>query len=172
MPEVKSKKDVQAFPASEGDLWRDFREVERLTLTLTQTYTHTLGKYSRFFVELENGRFMATRCPSCGRTYAPPRPLCPGCLAVTVWVELAGTGTVETFSVLHFSPGSNADVAGLATPYVLAYVLMDGASTLFPHLLDADPSQVSMGMRVKVAYVAHAVEHPIHLMRFVPLETA
>lgn len=170
MPEITSKKDVQTLPSPEGDLWADFRQIERLTLTLTQHYTHTLGKYSRFFTALEDQRFMATRCAACERVYAPPRPLCPVCMRPTEWIELAGTGTVETYSVLHFSPASNADVSALATPYTFAYVLLDGASTLFPHILRADPTQVAVGMRVRVAYQEHPVAHPIHLMYFVPME--
>jgi len=171
--DVISKKDVQTVSdplKGDADLWADFRVVERLNLAFTQTYVHSLGKYSRFFVELENGRFMATRCLNCQRVYAPPRPLCPDCLKITEWVELLGIGTVETFSVLHFSPGSNADVEALTTPYVLAYVLLDGASTLFPHLLVASPESVHIGMRVRVDYSSGPVFHPIHLMRFVPLE--
>ncbi|MBK8023876.1 MAG: Zn-ribbon domain-containing OB-fold protein [Chloroflexi bacterium] len=167
---MTSRKDIQVVPGEAADLWSEFRQVERLTLSLTQHYTHTLGKYSRFFIELEQKRFLATRCESCGRVYAPPRPLCPDCLQPTRWVELTGTGTVETYSVLHFSPGSNADVAALTTPYVLAYVLLDGASTLFPHLLRAEPEHVTIGMRVRIAYVDGPVEHPIHLMYFSPME--
>src|SRR5215217_1371565 len=109
MAQVNSKKDIQtvANPTNGAvDLWADFRLIERLKLEFTQTYLHSLGKYSRFFVELENHRFMATRCGRCSRVYAPPRPLCPQCLAVTEWSELPGTGTLETFSVLHFSPWS------------------------------------------------------------------
>jgi uncharacterized OB-fold protein len=170
MAEVTSKKDVQTFSRSQPDPWTDFRLVERLNLEFSQSYTHSLGKYSRFFIELEQGHFMATRCRHCQRVYAPPRPLCPACLEIAEWVELPGTGTVETFSVLHFSPGSNPDVETLATPYVLAYVMLDGASTLFPHLLDALPETVHIGMRVRVDYVDRTVFHPIHLMRFVPLE--
>ncbi|MBL8134087.1 MAG: Zn-ribbon domain-containing OB-fold protein [Anaerolineae bacterium] len=170
MAEVTSRKDIQTVSSGDGDPWAAFRQIERLTLSLTQHYTHTLGKYSRFFIELEQKRFLATRCESCGRVCAPPRPLCPNCLQPTHWVELTGAGTVETYSVLHFSPGSNADVAALTTPYVLAYVLLDGASTLFPHLLRAEPEQVTIGMRVRIAYVDGPVEHPIHLMHFIPME--
>ncbi len=171
MAEVTSKRDTQTAPSKfEPDPWADFRLVERLNLEFTQSYTHSLGKYSRFFVELANGRFMATRCDQCQRVYAPPRPLCPNCHAVTHWLELPGMGTVETFSILHFSPGSNPDVEQLATPYVLAYVLLDGASTLFPHLLDAPPELLQIGMRVRVHYVNRTVFHPIHLMCFIPLE--
>lgn len=173
MADVNSKKDVQHVQppwAALPDPWADFRIIERLTLEMTQHYTHSLGKTSRFFVELENRRFMATDCSTCNRTYAPPRPLCPTCLKITQWVELPGAGTVETFSTLHFSPGSNPDVDALTTPYVLAYVLLDGASTLFPHILVAPPDSVSIGMRVRIEYVDQAVFHPLHLIRFVPLE--
>ncbi len=174
MTDVRSKKAIQvvADPLKrEPDPWAAFRQIEQLSLELTQQYTHSLGKYSRFFIELENKRFMATRCETCNKTYAPPRSLCPNCLSITEWVELAGTGTVETYSVLYFSPGSTPDVEQLQTPYILAYVLLDGASTLFPHLLLADPRRITPGMRVKIEYVDQPVYHPIHLIRFVPLES-
>ena len=89
-------------------------------------------------------------------------------LMVTEWIELAGEGEVKTYSILHFSPGSNEDVRALTTPYILAYVQLDGASTLFPHLLKASPDKVRSGMRVRVAYSEKPVHHPIHLMYFVP----
>ena len=174
MADVRSKKAVLSVTdplKREPDPWAGFRQVEQLTLELTQHYTHSLGKYSRFFIELENKRFMATHCKKCAKTYAPPRPLCPNCLSITEWVELPGTGTVETYSVLHSSPGSNPEVEQLQTPYILAYVLLDGASTLFPHLLLADPGRVTQGMRVKIQYVDQPVYHPLHLIRFVPLES-
>ncbi len=166
---VRSKIDIhKPARADAGDIWAQFRQVERITVELTQRYKYSLGKVSRFFIELENGRFFATRCPRCGKVYAPPRPFCPHCLAVADWVELSGAGVVKTFSVLHYSPGSNDDVKALGTPYVLAYVLLDGADTLFPHLLKASPQQASAGLRVAVAYSDEPVHHPIHLMYFIP----
>jgi uncharacterized OB-fold protein len=171
--EVKSKLGVQMVSDPQqraSDPWADFRQVEQLTLELTQSYQHSLGKYSRFFTELENHRFFATHCTACSKTYAPPRPLCPDCLTITEWKELAGTGTLETWSVMHFGSGANEDVNNLKTPYILAYVLLDGASTLFPHILMADA--VHYGMRVRVNYVDDPVQHPIHLMHFVPLEAS
>ena len=165
---VSGQIEITQHESLVGDPWSEFRQVERITLELTQSYKYTLGKVSRFFIALEDQRFMATRCESCAKVYAPPRPLCPACLQPTTWIELAGDGSVETWSVLHFSPGSNADVRALETPYVLAYVLLDGADTLFPHLLKAPPDQIRHGMRVKVAYADEPVNHPIHLMYFVP----
>ena len=169
MPEqVTSQLDITRLDSPDGDAWADFRTIERIQLELTQRYNYSLGKVSRFFVELENRRFFATACEKCGRVYAPPRPLCPACLRPTKWRELPGTGRLETWSLLHFSPGTNDDVAALETPYALAYVLLDGASTLFPHLLRAAGETLARGMRVKVTYADAPVSHPIHLMYFVP----
>ena len=164
---VRSQIDIETLDGPARDTWAEFRQVERITLELTQAYKYSLGKTSRFFIELENRRFMATRCEKCGKVYAPPRPLCPNCLAVTDWVELTGAGELKTWSVLHFSPGTIEDVRALETPYVLAYVLLDGASTLFPHLLRAPLKQLRVGMRVRVEFTAGPVQHPIHLMHFV-----
>jgi hypothetical protein len=170
MVEIAAKHHIEtaADPRKQTpDPWTDFRQVEVLTLELTQQYQHSLGKYSRFFIELEHQRFFATRCGQCRKVYAPPRPLCPDCTRITEWVELPGTGTLETFSLMHFGSGVNADVRALTTPYILAYVRLDGANTLFPHLLKADPATVKIGMRVRVEYTTAGVEHPIHLMYFV-----
>ncbi|MEO0560859.1 MAG: Zn-ribbon domain-containing OB-fold protein [Chloroflexota bacterium] len=161
-----------APPVDGPDPWHAFRQVEIVQLELLQKYKHSLGKVSRFFIELEHQRFMATTCATCSGVFTPPRPTCPECLDITTWVELSGEGTLETYAVMHFSNGVNADVNTLEMPMVLAYVLMDGSTTLFPHLLKCDPDQVEIGMRVKVAYTDTPVSHPIHLMYFVPLEEA
>ena len=168
MADVMSKHAIQTIKnPSMTDLWHEFREVEVLNLAFTQEYQHSLGKYSRFFIELENRKFVATRCPDCEKVYAPPRPLCPDCLTITTWTELSGEGTLQTFSVMHFGSGVNADVDNIETPFVLAYVLLDGASTLFPHILK-NAEDVRIGMRVRVEFVDAPVHHPIHLIHFVP----
>jgi uncharacterized OB-fold protein len=149
------------------DPWADFREIELIALEWSQTYRHSLGKYSRFFLELENGRFLATRCPTCQKVWSPPRPLCPDDLTITVWTELSGRGQVVSFSVLHYAP---AMLAFLERPYVLAYVKLAGADTLFAHLLQnyGDVSKVHYGLPVQVVYNEGPVDHPIMLMAFEP----
>lgn len=176
MVHVTSKADVlagQNLLAQEDDPWADFRQIERLNLEMTQRYRHSLGKYSRFFLELEQKRLLATTCVDCARTYAPPRPLCPRCLNPTIWTELTGHGTLKTWSVMHFAADANDDVRAMSKPLILAYVLLDGADTLFPHLLHCAPEEARSGLRVRVAWAAErraeAVQHPIHLMHFVPL---
>jgi uncharacterized protein len=164
------RKTAQPGWIHDHDVWESFRQIEIITLELTQSYRHSLGKYSRFFIELENAKFFGTQCPTCQRVYTPPRPLCPDCLHITGWQELSGLGTLVTYSVMHFASGVNDDVRQMQMPVILAYVLMDGSSTLFPHLLKAAPEGVRTGMRVRVAFTDTPVQHPIHLMYFVTSE--
>jgi hypothetical protein len=149
------------------DPWADFRSVEVLGLEWVHRYRHSLGKYSRFFLALEQGRLVATKCPQCESVWLPPRPVCPNDLSTTQWIELPGTGTLAGFSVIHRSP---AAVPALPAPYVLAYADLDGADTLFLHVLDVegDLSRVTYGMALRVAFNAGPVDHPIWLMSFVP----
>jgi uncharacterized OB-fold protein len=147
------------------DPWADFREIELIELHWEQHYRHSLGKYSRFFLELEQKRLVTTRCPHCGKTWLPPRPLCPDDWTITQWVELSGRGTLVSWSVLHYP---NATVPDIQPPYILAYVQLEGVDTLFPHLLHnvADPSQLAYGQPVHVVYPDEPVAHPIRLMAF------
>ncbi len=165
----KLRQETASHPMGQTpDPWTDFREIEVLGLEWVQNYRHSLGKYSRFFLELENKRFMATRCPKCEKVWTPPRPVCPDDLTITEWVELSGRGEVASFSVLHYAP---AMLSFLKTPYVLAYVKMEGADTLFAHLLQnyKDIEQVQHGLPVQVVYNDGPVEHPILLMAFEPI---
>ncbi len=171
MSPVTSKLSQETVPDPLGrdpDPWADFRDIEIIELNWSQTYRHSLGKYSRFFIELENRRFLATRCPKCGKVWAPPRPVCPDHLVITKWLELSGKGRLVSFSVLHYAPAS---APFLKPPYVLAYVRLDGADTLFAHLLQnyGALQDIHFDMPVQVVYNDGPVEHPILLMAFEPL---
>ncbi len=171
MNPVTSKIEQRIVPDPQGrdpDPWAAFREIEIIGLEWTQRYRHSLGKYSKFFLALEEGKFLATRCERCQKTWAPPRPACPGCLRPTAWVELSGRGTLISWSVLHHAPKMLADQ--LPTPYVLAYVRLAGADTLFAHLLQgvADNSTLAHGLPVRVVFNRGPVDHPMMLMKFEP----
>lgn len=158
--------------APNADPWSAFRAIEVIELNWSQSYKHSLGKYSRFFLELENGRFFATRCPTCHKVWTPPRPACPDDLTITEWIELSGQGHIVSWSVLHYAPKMLAE--RLQTPYVLAYVKMDGADTLFAHLLQnySDEAVIQHGLSVHVVYNKGPVAHPIMFMAFEPTNTA
>ena len=166
---IKYLIDQQQSKNSIESDWRDYAEQLTISFELQQKYRHSLGRYSRFFSELANGRFFGTRCHTCKLVYTPPRTLCHVCQTITEWHELVGTGTLKTYSVLHFNADIGADVKIHEGPILLAYVLMDGSNTLFPHQLKCNSEQVQIGLRVKISYVSDPVSHPLHLMHFVPV---
>ena len=149
------------------DPWADFRDIMRIEWKMEITYRHCLGKYSKFFIELENKKFFATECPKCSFVWGIPRPVCPDCLEITKWKELPGTGKLVSFSISEFVPA----FMKVELPYVLAMVKMDGADSLFTHQLrnwGTDRSKIKVGMPVKVAYAKEPVEHPMLLMWYEP----
>ena len=104
-----------------------------------------------FLDGLRDGRILATVCTACGRTLVPPRKFCERCFRPTdSWVEVASTGTVETFSICHV----RWDMVRLDPPEIPAVIRLDGASDGgFLHLLgDVDPDDVSIGMEVEAVW--------------------
>lgn len=105
---------------------------------------------SKFFRGLAEGRILGQRCPTCQKVYVPPRGACPvDGVPTTDEVELPDRGTVTTYCIV------NVPFLGqkIKPPYVSAYVLLDGADIAFLHLiLDADASEVRMGMRVEAVW--------------------
>jgi uncharacterized OB-fold protein len=67
-------------------------------------------------------RWQAGRCPSCGTLALPPRHRCLNCgeEGTATLVALPRTGTVYTLTTVH------VPVPGLASPYSLAVVQLDG----------------------------------------------
>lgn len=114
-------------------------------------YTYAASpEESAFFRGLADGRILGQRCPACGKVYVPPRGACPvDGVPTTDEVELSDEGTVTTFCIV------NVPFLGqrITPPYVSAYVLLDGADIAFLHLLlDVDPAEVRMGMRVRAVW--------------------
>jgi uncharacterized protein len=115
------------------------------------SYRHTVSpEESRYLRGLAQGKLIAQRCPACGKVYIPPRGACPtDGVPTTDEVELTDAGIVTTFCIV------NVPFLGqrMTPPYVVAYVLLDGADIAFLHLVrGCDASDVRMGMRVRAAW--------------------
>jgi uncharacterized protein len=70
-------------------------------------------------------------------------------MALDEFLELQDTGIVTTFAII------NIPFAGqrIPPPYVVAYILLDGADIPFLHLVTGiDAADVRMGMRVKAVW--------------------
>ncbi len=168
MAEVRSKlsRGTVSDPLERtSDPFADFREVLRLDLKQSVHYRHSLGKASRFFLALEEGKLLATGCPTCGKVWLPPRPICPSDLSVTAWTELTGRGTLVSWTETPRAPR----YADTGSPYLLAYVALEGASTLFLHQLrSAQATTLEHGQAVKVVFSEKGVRHPLELFWFEP----
>lgn len=120
------------------------------SIPITSRYTVGIAG-EQFFREIkEHARLLGTRCAACGLTYVPPTMFCERCFApLDDWVEVASTGTVFTYTVLHL----DLDEWPLAEPDILAYVRLDGSDGGLIHRLgEVDPDQVAIGMHVEAVF--------------------
>lgn len=153
--------------AAPDDPWRDFRLVEVIDLSLQFRFRHSLGKCSRFFLELERRRLMATRCPRCGTVWMPPRPACGNDLAVTEWLELPGRGTLAAATECAYT----LTTGGGRDHLVLGYVSLEGASTLLLQQIRnyGDARRLVAGLPVRAVWTEEPVDHPMELFWFEPV---
>jgi uncharacterized OB-fold protein len=108
---------------------------------------------TRFFVSLrDEKKITATKCPTCGQVFIPPRKACPVCfIENTEWVNVSDEGTVVTFSIARRQFASIPKDKKI--PVIWALVKLDGADTAMLHYLDeVKPQDVKIGMRVKAVF--------------------
>ena len=159
-----SRLESRTLTTLADDPFKAFRDIALLEVHQQFTYRHSLGKVSKFFLELEKGRLFASRCAACGSVYMPPRAVCPKDLSVTEWLELSGRGTLKSWTLCSRAPG----YARTGEPYLLAYVKLEGTDSLFLHQLKASADSLSYDLDVKTVF-GHAAQHPLECMWFEPL---
>ncbi len=113
----------------------------------------------RFLDGLREGKIYGVRCRTCGRVVTPPRAFCElDFKPIDEWVELADTGTVNTFSICYVT----WDMKPLRAPQIPAVIEIDGTSPRvgFLHLIggvrgtsaDAIRGQIAVGTRVRAVW--------------------
>ena len=106
-------------------------------------------KLHEFYTRLGQGRLSTTRCTGCGRTAWPPRAFCAECGSDEfAWADLPDDGTVHAFTAQE-----TGLPAGFTGPRVFAIVKV-GEHRIFSILLDADPTRVAIGQRVRLKPLA------------------
>ena len=84
--------------------------------------------------------------PVNGGSWEPyPRP---GARGDVEWRTASPTGVVHTFSISRFSPYTD-----LEAPYVVALVDLDEGPRIYTNLVDVEPAEVVIGMRVEVTFL-------------------
>jgi hypothetical protein len=107
-----------------------------------------------FWQAAKRSRLAVPRCADCGHFRMPPTPFCPNCQSENVdWATLHGSAVLFSFAIVNRSPFP--DVPDFT--YVPAIVdLPDApAARLVSNIVDADVSDIHIGMRLQVAF------HPI-----------
>ncbi len=113
-------------------------------------------------------RLVVPRCERCASVIWYPRGFCPSCSSFDVeWIELAGTGSIYSFSIPRRGQGAYRDAA----PYVVAYVELDIPDELpgpriITNIVGCDPASISVGQRVSAVFDDTSSGHA--LVRFRP----
>jgi uncharacterized OB-fold protein len=92
---------------------------------------------------------LGSKCGVCEKVFFPPRVVCDNCGRKSIGkmtpLQLKGHGTVFTFSVVHEAPrGFETQI-----PYVVGLIEMDEGVKLTAQIVDCEPEDVHIGMRVK-----------------------
>ena len=100
-----------------------------------------------FYDAAAAGHFSYPRCPRCGTWHTYPRPWCTRCLHEPLdLVPVSGLGTVYAATVVHRPPAASfADLV----PYTFALVHLDEGIRLTTMIIDCEPNDVHVGMRVE-----------------------
>ena len=104
------------------------------------------------------------KCLECGEFQFYPRGVCKHCLSSSLsWFQSLGMGKVYSFTVNHRAPhpGFVEDL-----PFVTAIVELDEGVRMMTNIIECEPDNVSIGMRVRVVY--EDVDEEITLVKFKP----
>jgi hypothetical protein len=96
------------------------------------------------------GELLICRCSSCQRWLHPPVPVCRHCLSTDVTPQAScGRGTVLTYTI-----NRQPWLPSLPPPYIIAVIELDDdpALRLTSRLVDVQPEEALVGMRVRVCF--------------------
>ena len=118
-----------------------------------------------FWEALAQHRILVQYSPSLQRYAFYPRTLAPGSLADDLeWREIDGAGTLYTFTVARRPTGPPW---AEAIPQLLAVVQWDAGPRISTELVEVDPSDIRIGMRVSPVFYDLS-ETEITLLKYRP----
>jgi len=126
-------------------MWKSWPSI--LSRPMKLEFEIPIDKTEEFWEHLKAGEFRTTRCNACDTLHFPPVGDCPDCgSSETEYVPLKGTGEVVAFTHIIVKPQSFQE----REPYTIVVAgLVDGLNVL-AWLVDADVTEVEVGMRVKL----------------------
>ena len=117
----------------------------------SELFTLVVDQWSEpFWNACRDHRLVVPQCSECGLTRFPPGPFCPACRSQDItWLELPGTGTIYTYTVVSRSITPEMDDS---IPYAPAVVQLDGAEgrRLITCIVNTPVERIEVGARVRV----------------------
>ena len=95
-----------------------------------------------------------SKCTTCGSVYFPPRGVCPKCTSHRQSIEkmvpyqLSGEGEVLSYTIVHEA----TEGFEMQVPYVVALVKTVEGPVLTGQVVDVEPSEVEIGLRVRATF--------------------
>ena len=95
-----------------------------------------------------------SRCANCKSVYFPPRSVCPTCAKHRQSIgrlepfQLSGDGVVVTYTIVHDA----AEGFEMQVPYALAIVRTVEGPQLTGQIVDIDPGEVKIGLKVRATF--------------------
>ena len=123
-----------------------------------------------FWDAAKENRFVCARCTSCGTFRLPPAPFCFECQQRGIeWVELPGTGTVYSFTIVRHPLSKMLQPA---VPYASGVIEIDGTqgagARMICNIVDVDVDALKIGDKVEIVW--EHVNDEMSVPRFRPLD--
>jgi uncharacterized OB-fold protein len=106
-----------------------------------------------FWEAAKEHRLVCQQCSNCKTFRMPPAKFCYVCRSEdSEYIDLAGTGTVYTYTTVNY--GTAKEIKPEDLPYLVGLIELDGTNgcRLVGNLLQVDPADVEVGMRVRVVW--------------------
>jgi len=130
-----------------------------------------VGLYlDKFFDGLEQKKFVGNKCSKCGKVYIPPRKICGDCFAhIEEYVDLPDTGALTNFTFTNWQVTERRPRITKNTK-MIGLIKLDGAdSAMLLPILDTEPENLKIGMKVKVVWNEITKGEPSDLKGFKPI---
>ena len=123
-----------------------------------------------FWEAARDNRFVCARCTNCGTFRLPPAPFCYECQHRDIeWVELPGTGTVYSFTIVRHPL---AKMLQPSVPYASGIIEIDGTqgagARMICNIVDVDVDQLKIGDKVEIVW--EHVNDEMSVPRFRPVD--
>jgi len=114
-------------------------------------------------------KILAIRCPKCKTVYLPPRATCGKCFSeLSEWVELKGTGKIQSFTVVNYKEPIHPQTKG---KLIVAVIKLDAADTGLTHLIgEASEKDLKVGAKVAPVFREYRQGNILDIKYFKPVK--